>query len=446
MKEKEEKQKKKPKKKMKLGKKILIVILLVLLAAGGWFIYKTQKNGGGLSGMIATVIGHDENTKKNLPEIKVLVLGVSNGIDAKLTDTIMIASYNPNTQKATLLSIPRDTYIGTNTSRATAGNKINAIYGIKQDPTEVLKKVKEITGLEDLNYYVVIETNALRKVVDSVGGVKFDVPIDMNYDDEGQNLAIHLKKGEQVLNGEQAEGVVRFRHNNNGTSYPVEYGDNDLGRMKTQREFIKAVIKQTVKIENIFKIKQWLDILEENVKTNLDFNTVKDYIPYAVEFNADEDMLTETLPGSTPNMNTTNNVSIFVVDKVRTKQLVEELFYQRDVVEVEDEENNEDNTDNTTSSSTKTNSSNVTIELLNATGNEQKLQNAEKALKEAGYKVTKKGPTSSAVTKTTIINRKDVKQADLEDIKDALKIGEINNKKSSSSKTDITIIIGSDYK
>jgi hypothetical protein len=114
----------------------------------------------------------------------------------------------------------------------------------------------------------------------------------MDYDDEGQNLAIHIKKGEQVLNGEQAEGVVRFRHNNNGTSYPVEYGDNDLGRMKTQREFIKAVIEQTVKIENIFKIKQWLNILEENVKTNLDFETVKDYIPYAVEFNTD-DMLTE---------------------------------------------------------------------------------------------------------------------------------------------------------
>ena len=443
MKEKKEKQKKKTKKKMKLWKKILIVILLVLLALAGWFIYKTQKNGGGLSGMIATVIGHDENTKKNLPEIKVLVLGVSNGIEAKLTDTIMVASYNPKTQKATLLSIPRDTYVGTNTSRATAGNKINSIYGISQDPQKVLEKVKEITGLEDLKYYIIIETNALRKVVDSIGGVKFDVPIDMNYDDEGQNLAIHIKKGEQVLNGEQAEGVVRFRHNNNGTSYPVEYGDNDLGRMKTQREFIKAVIEQTAKIENVFKIKQWLDILEENVKTNLNFDIVKDYIPYAVEFDT-EDMLTETLPGSTPNMNTTNNVSIFVVDKVKTKQLIEELFYQRDLVENEDEENGEDSNENT--SSTKATSSNVSIELLNATGSEQKLQDAEKTLKEAGFKVTKKGPTSSAVTKTTIINRKEVKQADLEGVKDALKVGEIKNQKSSSAKTDITIIIGSDFK
>ena len=60
------KQQKKKKKKMKLWKKILIAIILILLIASGWFIYKTQKNGGGISGMLATMVGHDENTKKNL--------------------------------------------------------------------------------------------------------------------------------------------------------------------------------------------------------------------------------------------------------------------------------------------------------------------------------------------------------------------------------------------
>ena len=445
MKDKENKKQKnktkKQKKKMKLWKKILIVILLVLLALVSWFLYKTQKNGGGISGMLATVVGHDENTKKNLPEIKVLVLGVSNGIDAKLTDTIMVASYNPNTQKATLLSIPRDTYIGSNTKRATAGNKINAIYGISEDPQKVLEAVKEITGLDDLQYYIVIETNALRKVVDSIGGIKFDVPIDMDYDDEGQNLAIHIKKGEQVLNGEQAEGVVRFRHNNNGTSYPVEYGDNDLGRMRTQREFIKAVIEQTVRIENIFKLGQWLDILEQNVKTNLEFSTVKDYIPYAVEFDT-EDMLAETLPGTTPDMRNTNNVSIFVVDKAETKKLIDELFYQRDVVE---EESGTENGENVTTTSEISEKSDISIELLNATGNDKTLENVTETLTKEGYNITKKESTSSA-SKTTIINRKNVDQTELESIKNKLEVGEIQNKKLNSSKADITIIIGKDYR
>ena len=121
--------KKKVKKKMKLWKKILIFILLLIIGFVGWFLYKTEKNGGGLSGMLATLAGHDENTRKNLGEFRCLILGIStdqDGVD--LTDTIMVLSYNPATQKATLLSIPRDTYTGTNSSRATAYEKINALY------------------------------------------------------------------------------------------------------------------------------------------------------------------------------------------------------------------------------------------------------------------------------------------------------------------------------
>ena len=435
-----QKKNKKNKKKMKTWKKVLLVILLVILVIIGWFTYRTYKNGGGLSGMLATVVGHDENTKKNLPEIKVLVLGVSNGIEAKLTDTIMVASYNPNTQKATLLSIPRDTYIGTNTKKATASQKINAIYSISENPEKVLTEVNKITGL-DIKYYLVIETTALRKVVDTIGGVKFDVPIDMDYDDTSQNLAIHIKKGEQVLNGEQAEGVVRFRHNNNGTSYPVEYGDNDIGRMRTQREFLKAVMKQTLKIENIFKLGQWLDILNENVKTNLDFNVVKDYIPYGVEFNTD-DLLTDTLPGTTPDLSTTNNVSIFVYNKKETEKLVEELFYNRDITE--ESENTDENAVNNISSSSSTSSKDIKIEILNGTGNSKTLSTVTEELKAAGYNVTKTG-TTNTTKKTSILNKKDVTETELKNIKETIGVGTISNSKSSSSKVDVTIIIGTDY-
>ena len=69
---------KKPKKKMKLWKKIVLFsILAIIIGLGVWFAYKTHKNGGGMTGMLATVVGHDENTKKNLPELKVLILGES---------------------------------------------------------------------------------------------------------------------------------------------------------------------------------------------------------------------------------------------------------------------------------------------------------------------------------------------------------------------------------
>ena len=208
---------------MKKWKKVLLIIFLILLIAGGVFAYRVYKNGWGLSGMLATVVGHDEYTKKDLNEFRCLVLGISTDEEgALLTDTIMVASYNPNTQKATLLSIPRDTYTGKNPKKATAYQKINSIYSRNEDPQDVLDAVNEITGL-DLQYYVIIKTEGFIELVDAIGGVTFNVPIDMDYDDTSQDLHIHLKAGEQKLDGDKAEQLVRFRHNNDGTTYPEEY-------------------------------------------------------------------------------------------------------------------------------------------------------------------------------------------------------------------------------
>ena len=174
----------------------------------------------------------------------------------------MVVKYSPKNQKATLLSVPRDSFVGKNKNTATAFDKINAKYQIS--PQSTINAVNDLTGL-NLKYYVTVDTKALRDLVDAIGGVYFDVPINMDYDDVTQDLAIHLKKGYQLLNGEQAEGVVRFRHNNNGTSYSTDYGDNDLGRMKTQRNFISAVINQTMKPSNITKINALTKIATEYV-------------------------------------------------------------------------------------------------------------------------------------------------------------------------------------
>lgn len=395
-----------------------------------------------LPGMLTTVL----NTKKDLNEIKVLLLGISTDQDnVELTDTIIVASYNPNTQKATLLSIPRDTYTGKNIAKATAYEKINALYGRKHRPDETLKAVNDITGL-GIEYYVVVKTEALIKLVDVIGGVTFNVPIDMDYDDESQDLHIHLKAGEQLLDGDKAEQLVRFRHSNPDrygrmTSYPAEYGDNDLGRMRTQREFIMQVVKQTAKPENIFKLGEILDVAKENVLTNIDFNVAKDYIPYIVEFNT-ENILTETLPGEVPNLNKTNNVSIFVYDKAKTKALVQELFYDRDIVETEEEA--EGAVTNEEATSDMTGKAELSIEVLNGSGSTSNLQKVVNQLQGAGFKVTRTGSTNTTA-KTTIVNKKNVKEALLKDIKDVMGTATIETSESSSSKVDVTIIIGKDY-
>ena len=438
---------KETKKKRKIWKKVLIVIVLILLGASGVFAYKVHINGGGTKGILSTVL----DTKKDVGEFRCLVLGISTDEKGSLlTDTIMIASYNPQTQKAALVSVPRDTYTGKNTAKATAYEKINALYSRKEDPQTVLDAVNNLTGL-DLQYYVIVKTEAFIKLVDAIGEVTFNVPIDMNYDDTSQDLHIHLKAGEQKLDGDKAEQLVRFRHNNNGTSYPDEYGNNDLGRIITQREFIMAVIKQTAKVENITKLGQILDVAKENVITNIDFDVAKDYIPYIVEFNTDN-LETAALPGTTPDWSKTNNVSIFVLDKVETKILINQIF------ELEDEEETSSNTTNTTNStkntisnttnttsSTTNKSSNIKIEILNGTGSGNNLQKVTEKLKAKGFNVSRTG-TTNETNKTVIINKKSVSETIMKDIKQAVGVGTISNVESGkSSKVDITIIIGKDY-
>jgi len=445
MNNKKAKNNKKKKTKKKIWKKVLLLFLFMLLIAGGVFAYKVHLNGGGMSGMLATMVGHDENTKKNLGEFKVLLLGISTDQEnVELTDTIMVASYNPNTQKATLLSIPRDTYTGKNPAKATAYEKINSLYSRKHRPDETLEAVNEITGL-NIEYYVVVRTEALIKLVDVIGGVTFNVPIDMEYDDPTQDLHIRLEAGEQLLDGNKAEYLVRFRHNNDGTSYPEEYGDNDLGRMRTQREFIMEVVKQTAKPGNIFKLGAILDVAKENVLSNIDFNVAKDYIPYVVEFNT-ENLLTDMLPGTTPDWNKTNGVSVFVYDKYETNKLIQKLFHNRDIEEA-DETENTTTEGNTTSNQTTTNSvnkSDIVLEVLNGSGENSNLQKVVNQLKGAGYKVTRTGNTNTTL-KTTIINKKDVRETILKNMKDVIGIGTIETSESTSSKVDVTIIIGKDY-
>ena len=441
----------KTKAKKSTGKKILIGILIVLLLGIAWFTYRTYKNGWGLSGMLATVVGHDENTKKNLSEIKVLILGVSTDLDSQLTDTIMVASYNPNTQKANLLSIPRDSYTGKNTAKATASLKINALYNIEKTPEKTLKAVNEITGL-DIKYYVIVKTEALIQLVDAIGGVEFNVPIDMKYDDPTQDLHIDLKAGTQKLDGEKAEQVLRFRHSNPDkitgqmSTYPSEYGNDDFGRMRTQRDFISALLKQTLKPGNIFKLGEILEIAHKNVETNLELSYIKDYIPYAVEFNTDN-LQTATLPGTTPDMKDTNNVSIFVINKKLSTELIQSMFYVDSTEETEDNTitNSLNTTSNSISSTTTVKDDELKIELINGSGNTSKLEEAKTKLEEAGFTVKKTGKTST-ISKTVITNKKNATDEQLKNIKQVLNAGSISTNKQASSQVDVTIVIGEDFK
>ena len=298
--------------------KLFLFIIVILGILIGLLYYKTQENGGGLRGALITILGLTPQEVENLETKNVLLLGVSEDLDSTLTDTIIVCSYNPKTQTAYMLSIPRDTFVGKNQNTAKGTDKINSLYS--KSPEKLLEKVSDITGM-DVEYYAVVDNNALIEIVDIIGGVNFNVPIDMDYDDPTQDLHIHLSQGIQKIDGKKAEQLLRFRHNNDGTSYPVEYGDNDYGRMRTQREFISETLKQTLVIKNIFKSKEILDTVFNNIETNMEIKELLPYIPDAVEFDINS-IISNQLPGESKKL---NNLWFFVYDKKETKKLVQEM-------------------------------------------------------------------------------------------------------------------------
>lgn len=455
------KKRKKKKKKHKILKRIFLSILVIILICGIVFGALIMKNGGGLTGFVTTVVGSSKSKIKTLPDVYALCIGVSQN----MTDTIMVAKYSPQNQQAALLSIPRDTFCGKSRASASASDKINAIYPIS-GPAKTMEKVNELTGL-NIKYYIVVDTKALRDLVDCIGGVYFDVPIKMDYDDTSQHLAIHLEPGYQLLNGTQAEGLCRFRHNNNGTSYPRSYGDNDLGRMRTQREFIKATVQQTMKVSNLTKIDDILKIAEEEVETNIDWSIAKDYIAAATGFNT-ENLKSEQLPGSTGYL---NEVSFFFADETRTKQVVQSVFLtvedhssdtnttdENDGNEIVDE--NETNSldanstsGNTTGGSSKTDlsdaknaiksNSKVKVEIINGTGTSTKLTTVKDQIQKMGYKVTNTS-TTNIVDNTSVICRNPDYMDNAKSLQALLGPGSVITGKENAS-VDITIILGKDY-
>lgn len=345
--EKIKKNKKKTKTVRKVKRLVVTLLLLSMITAGSLFGYKIYKNGGGLTGALAALLGENTESLENLEPIQVLIMGESGVDDYKLADSIMVASYNPKTQEASIMSIPRDTYVGKKNRKTASRNylqsyKINTVFRSGTNMPEAIERISDLTGL-DLENYVIIDTKALIKLVDAIGGVTFDVPIDMDYEDSSQNLYIHLKAGEQVIDGPKAEQLLRFRHNDDGTTYPSSYGQQDLGRMRTQREFIIATLKQTLKPQNIFKIKQIIDVMSENVTTNMEVSDVKAYVPYAVNFNA-ENIKTGMLPGD---VEMCNGVSLYIANSKKTKALISELFLTND--EENSEESNVESSNTTKS-------------------------------------------------------------------------------------------------
>ena len=188
----------------------------------------------------------------------ILVSGVDDGNGN--SDTNILLAVDVANGSIHGVSIPRDTKAVWNGKN----HKINAAYG-SGGMEKLADTVSDQLGIP-VDYTVCVDLKGFTALVDAIGGIDFEVPINMNYDDPIQNLSIHFQKGMQHLNGADALRVVRFRHNNDGTGY----GSEDLGRMSTQQNFLKAVAKKMFTAGNIAtKIDDYARIFNQYVETDL---------------------------------------------------------------------------------------------------------------------------------------------------------------------------------
>lgn len=210
-----------------------------------------------------------------------LVMGMDDGNGN--TDTIMAVTFDVKGKHVSVVSVPRDTLVDV----PRTVKKINAAYsagGIE----EVQKEVSSILGFP-VDHYVTVNLRGFKALVDAVGGVDFQVPVDMNYDDPTQNLHIHLNKGMQHLDGEKALQLVRFRSG---------YANADIGRIETQQKFLTALAKKLISWNSVTRINEFVDIFAKNVKTDLSVGNLAYFGLAALELDTANGISMNTLPGN----------------------------------------------------------------------------------------------------------------------------------------------------
>ena len=202
----------------------------------------------------------------------VLVLGRDTGGGGN-TDTMLLASYDVTNQKATVMSIPRDTMVNVPWDIKRINSVYNYYGGGERGIQHLYKEISQLVGFEP-DFQVVVEWDAVGEIVDAIGGVYFDVPQDMNYDDPYQDLHIHQTAGYRLLSGDDAMQVLRYRHDNRKNGVTRGYPDGDLGRIKTQQAFLKAMVDQLLRPKNMTKVGPLIEAFNKNVETDMSFQNI----------------------------------------------------------------------------------------------------------------------------------------------------------------------------
>ncbi|WP_243388547.1 LCP family protein [Bacillus kexueae] len=308
------KQKKRKKRRLR---RLLLVLLLFLLSIVGYSGYVM------ISALSAANSSYEElerGEKSNLrldnveitkDPFSVLLMGIedysSGGANGR-TDSLLVATFNPNTSTMKLLSIPRDTEVYI--EKTDKVDKINHAYayGGKE---ETIKSVEHLLEIP-IDYYATVNFQGFKDIIDEIGGVTIEVPFDFKEKSDEDGTYIQFTEGEMHLNGEEALAYARMRKQD---------PRGDFGRNDRQKQIIMAAIEKMTLANNLFKIDEISNHIGNNVQTNI---KVIELLALQNKFSDFNSASIETLTIS-GNDDYKNGVYYFKPDELSLTEIQEEL-------------------------------------------------------------------------------------------------------------------------
>ena len=249
----------------------------------------------------------------------ILLLGVdSNGegtdpFEGTRTDTIILMNIDPRTKSLNAISIPRDSKVYLPDDHGI--QKINAAHAIGGIGMTI-KTIEDTLGVK-IDRYVMVHDQAVREIVDALGGIDIYVEKNMHYNDYSGKLFINLQKGNNHLNGKEVVGYLRFRHDPMG----------DIGRTQRQQWFLRGLMEALKKPETLAKLPEIINVAKKYIKTNMSFYELSQYAGLAKHLDMDKIEIA-MLPGA-PNKK--GYISYWILDPEKTQEVVDRLIYREKV-------------------------------------------------------------------------------------------------------------------
>lgn len=239
---------------------------------------------------------NNEDEKKEINRSNFLLLGLKDSN----ADSILFVSFDKDNKKLDILLIPRNTLVN---NKPISDYYKNGINDIKNKVEILLNDVK-------IDNYVTINIDNVIEIIDLIGGVEVDVPFDMHYEDITDNppLVIDIKKGKQVLFGEDSIKYLRWKNNNDKS---ISYPDGEIGRVNAHKKFIISAIKKSLNF-NLVKIAKRIF---SSIDTDISNTEFFSYSTKLIGINFD-DIKIDILPGNLERRDVDGNlIDYYLIDK-----------------------------------------------------------------------------------------------------------------------------------